>query len=56
MGQELGWIFKSLIHDIFLSSLPPFFLFLLGGLLFFPCFSNYASIKTLLVSLLWRGA
>jgi hypothetical protein len=48
MGQELGWIFKTLIHDIFFFFL--FFFLVCGwGLLFFPCFSNYASIKTLLV-------
>jgi hypothetical protein len=61
MGQELGWILKTLIHDIFFS-LFKFFIFFIflnfmgWGLLFFPCFSNYASIKILLVSHLWRGA
>jgi hypothetical protein len=31
MGQELGWIFKTLIHDIFFSSSSPFFLFCWGA-------------------------
>jgi hypothetical protein len=31
MGQELGWIFKTLIHDIFFLFPPPLFFVLLGG-------------------------
>jgi hypothetical protein len=32
MDQELGWILKTLIHDIFFSSPPPpLFFVLLGG-------------------------